>query len=610
MIFERTWLTARASRWAGLACLGLALACGGPQDDDSSDTTAAAPQASAKREASGTTGPPQRGGWLVLELLSDPENLNPYTANDQPSNRVLGWIFDSLLTVDPETFGHRPLVARELPEISDDQLTYTFRLRENVTFSDGKPLTAQDVIFSLKTIRHPKVAAPQLRNYYDSLESATAVDSHTVRIDLAEVYFRNTWMLGGFEILPRHYYDPDDLLGEFSVAQLNDWDALDAEQQARAERFAKHFNEDFARRPLGSGAYFIEDPKRDVVTGEQVVLRHRANFWGMDDTDLGDGWVDRIVFRVINDTEAQLVAFKAGKLDYILRITPIQATRQTNNARFQQRSRKHAEVLNGYAYIGWNQLRPIFADKRVRRALSHLVDKQNIVDKVMLGLAQAVEGPVFPKRPEYNRDLAPWTYSPEKAEALLAEAGWSDSDGDGILDKEIDGQRVPLRFEIVSNAGNDERRKVGLAVIDSFKRHGIDASFRAVDWSILLERLNRADVDAVIMGWGGGGAMIPPDLYQIWHSSQAIENGSNHIRFKHAELDGILERYRVEFDAEERKRLYRRAQEILYDEQPYTFLYTRSSVSVWDRRFSNADPYPGVGLSLNEWWVPVDLRRY
>ncbi len=609
MICERTRRATRAGRWAGLACVGLAIACGGPQDDDS-DARVAAPVTTSDTETGSAAGPPQRGDWLVLELLSDPENLNPYTSSDQSSNRVLAWIFQGLLSIDNETYEHVPLVARELPEISADHLTYTFRLRDDVTFSDGTPLTAEDVVFSLKVIRHPKVAAPHLRNYFDSVRQATAVDSHTVRIDLREPYFRNTWMLGGFDILPRHHYDPDDLLGRVTLAELNDWDALDAETQARAQRFAKSFNESFQRNPLGSGAYVIEDPERDVVTGEQIVLRHRNNFWAPGDTDRDDGWVDRIVFRVINDAEAQLVAFKAGKIDYIDRITPIQATRQTDNARFQERSRKHAEILLGYAYIGWNQRRAIFADKRVRQALSHLVDKQNIVDKVQLGLAQAVEGPVFPKRPEYNHDLAPWVYSPEKAVALLAEAGWSDSDGDGILDKMIDGERVPLRFEIVSNAGNDERRKVGLTVIDSFKRHGIDASFRAVDWSILLERLDRSDIDAVIMGWGGGGAIIPPDLYQIWHSSQAVENGSNYVGFKNAEADDLMERYRVEFDAEKRQQLYRRLQEILYDEQPYTFLYTRSNVSIWDRRFSNANTYPGVGLILNEWWVPVDRRRY
>ncbi len=272
---------------------------------------------------------------------------------------------------------------------------------------------------------------------------------------------------------------------------------------------------------------------------------------------------------------------------------------------FTERFGRNSEIRGSYTYIGWNQTRPLFKDKRVRRALSHLVDKQNLVDKVMLGLAKAVEGPIAFQRPEYNEALEPWEYSPEKAKSILAEAGWRDTDGDGVLDK--DG--VPLRFEIISNAGNDERKKVGLAVIDSFKRHGIDASFRSVDWSIMLDKVKKFDYDAVVLGWGVGIA-IPPDSFQIWHSSQAVEDGSNHVAFRNAEADAILEEYRVSFDVDRRKELYDRFQEIVYDEQPYTFLFAPAAVSVWDRRFADVHWYPGLGTERGEWWVPEARRKY
>ena len=599
-----SWL---ASRLLPVA-IGLA-ACGGPDDDGATQPPPGGEVESADAAPQPDAGPPVRGDWLVQHQLSDPENLNPYTSNDKGASDVLRFVFQSLLGIDPETLDQIPVVAGELPEISQDQLAYTFPLRDNVTFQDGAPLTAADVVFSLKVIRHPKVAAPQLRNYFDSVRDAVAVDAHTVRIDLSQVYFLNRWMLGGFEILPRHYYDPENLLGGITVAALNAWDALDPARREQAERFAKSFNEKFQRRPMGSGAYALVDPDSDWVTGERIVLRHRDDFWAPGDDDLGDGWVERVVFRTINDREAALVAFKAGDLDFIAGITPIQATRQTDDARFRERAGKHAEIRGAYTYIGWNQQRKLFQDRRLRQALSHLVDKQNLVDKVMLGLARPVEGPIAQQRPEYNEALLPWEYSPEKAQALLAEAGWSDSDGDGVLDKEIDGARVALRFEIISNAGNDERKKVGLAVIDSFKRHGIDASFRSVDWSIMLEKVGKFDFDAVVLGWSSSIA-IPPDLYQIWHSSQAVEDGSNHVAFRHPEADRILEEYRITFDADRRKQLYGRLQEILYQEQPYTFLFAPSAVSVWDRRFAGVRWYPGLGTDFGEWWVPVSRRKY
>jgi peptide/nickel transport system substrate-binding protein len=591
------WLVWAAAVW--LACGPAQEAPPQPPQGGSDGAGAAAPEA----------GTPVRGDWMVHHQLSDPENLNPYTSSDKGATDVLRFVFQSLLGIDPETLEQFGVIARELPEISEDQLTYTFRLRDDVTFQDGKPLSAADVVFSLKVIRHPKVAAPQLRNYFDSVRDAVAVDAYTVRIDLSTVYFRNRWTLGGFEILPRHYYDPDNLLDGISVAELNAWDALDAERRERAERFAKRFNEGFQRRPLGSGAYALVDPERDWVTGERIVLHHRPDFWAPGDVDRGDGWVDRVVFRTINDREAALVAFKAGDLDYIESITPIQATRQTDDARFRERSGKHAEIRGSYAYLGWNMRRKAFQDRRVRQALSHLVDKQNLVDKVMLGLARPVEGPIPQQRPEYLETLRPWEFSPEKAKALLAEAGWQDADGDGVLDKEIDGARVPLRFEIISNAGNDERKKVGLAVIDSFKRHGIDASFRSIDWSIMLDKVSKFDFDAVVLGWTSTVA-LPPDLYQIWHSSQAVEDGSNNSGFENAEADRILEEYRVTFDAERRKQLYGRLQEILYEEQPYTFLFAASIVSVWDRRFEGVRWYPGLSTDFGEWWVPESRHKY
>ena len=592
---------------AGLLGMLWLLGCGGPQDAQPKES--ARPGLEPGAEAPADEGDPVRGDWLVLDLLADPENLNPFTSSDHGASRVLAWIFPSLLSIDPETLEQIPVLARELPEVSGDHLTYTFRLRDDVTFADGKPMTAEDVLFSLKVIRHPKVAAPHLRNYFDSVRDAEVVDSRTVRMHLGQVYFRNRWTLGSITPLPRHYYDPEGLLEGIGVAELNDWEALSPERRERAERFAKQFNEDFQRNPLGAGAYVLEDPERDFVTGERIVLRHRPDFWAPGDTDVGDAWVDRVVFRIINDREAQLVALKAGDLDYIQKITPIQATRQTNDARFTARFGKHADVRASYTYVGWNQKRPIFQDARVRRALSHLVDKQNLVDKVLFGLGRTVEGPIFSGRPEYNQDLEPWVYDPAKAKALLAEAGWKDTDGDGILDKEIDGERVSLRFEIITNSGNDERKKIGLTVIDSFKRAGIDASFRSVDWSIMLDQVGRFDFDAVILGWVSGAA-TPPDAYQIWHSSQAVEQGSNHVAFENEEVDAILEAYRVEFDEARRKELYDRFQEILYEEQPYTFLYEPSWVAVWDRRFAGVRWYPGLGTEFSEWWVPEAERKY
>jgi peptide/nickel transport system substrate-binding protein len=178
-----------------------------------------------------------------------------------------------------------------------------------------------------------------------------------------------------------------------------------------------------------------------------------------------------------------------------------------------------------------------------------------------------------------------------------------------VLDKEIDGKRVPLRFELITNSGNDVRRLTGLAIVDPLKRAGVDASFRQIDFGILLSKMKKLDFDAVILGWSMG--VTPPDLYQIWHSSQAVEGGSNAVGFKNAEVDRLLEAYREEFDAEKRKQMIDRVQKIIYEEQPYTFLYMPRAVDSWSRRFRGVQWYErSKGTDMARWWVPRAEQRY
>jgi peptide/nickel transport system substrate-binding protein len=580
--------------------------CGGPED--TADSAREQPSETADASSGTSDAKPERGDWLVLSLLSDPENLNPLTSSDRSASNVLGWIFPALLTQDNETRELRPLIAKALPDISEDKLSYTFRLRDDVTYSDGQPVTARDVLFTLKAVKNPVVRAPHYRNYLNSVKAAVALDDHTVRIELRERYFLNDRVLGGVSPMPRHYYDPDGLLEGISVAELDAFDELDEERKARATAFAEQFNTDYQRRPLGPGAFYLKNPEQDVITGERIMLHRRADYWAPDDPSSGDAWVERVLFRIINDTEAALVEFKGSKLDRI-GLQPLQHERpDTNNARFKAHAEKKIHVSPGYTYIGWNQKRQLFADVRVRRALGYFVDKDSMIEEILRTLGVPVEGPIFVERPEYKKDLPAHTFDPARGRALLAEAGWSDSDGDGWLDKLVDGVRTPLRVEIISNSGNPTRKSVGLTVIDEMKRAGIDASFREMDWSIMLEKVKVFDYDAVILGWAM--SVNTPDLFQIWHSTQAVEGGSNHVFYKNPRVDELLEAYRVEFDAAKRKVMYDEVQQILYDEQPYTFLFMQRAISAWDRRFMGVTWYPSGATDMAEWWVPQTGQRY
>lgn len=570
-------------------------------------TRSESPEETASEEEEVAGEGPVRGDWMVRWLLSDPESLNPVTSNDAAASTVSSAIHATLLTRNPETLELIPFAAKARPEIAEDKLHYTFRLRDDVTFSDGKALTVADVLFSIKVIKNPEVNAPHLRNYFLSITDARPAGEGAVEFEAAEPYFLNESILGSIPLLPRHFYDPNGELEGISVGELAEWESMPPAKRERAARFAKSFNRDFHRTVLGASGYELRDPERNLITGERLVLDRRESYWAPGDTLRGDGWVDRMFFRVINDQNAALVSLKAGTLD-LMSLTPLQHFKQTNTPGFEARFDKHLAFTPSYTYIGWNQRHPVLADRAVRRALSHLVDRKRIIEKVLFGLGETIDSPIYKFRPEYNHDIEGYGYDPAKAKRILEEAGWIDSDRDGVRDHVIDGERVPLRFEIISNSGNSIRKNVGLIVIDELRRAGIAASFREIDWSIMLERMSKGEHEGIILGWAM--SVNEPDMFQLWHSSQIAGGGSNHVAFRDEEADRLLEEYRRTFDEEERIRMCRRLQEIIHREAPYTFLFMQKGVSAFDRRFRNTEWYPTGSPNLFEWWVPRPLQRW
>jgi peptide/nickel transport system substrate-binding protein len=568
------------------------LGCGDKTEVKVSD----APPLSSSKDV----GNPVTGDWLVIHSLSDPEVLNPLTSSDSASSEVDGYIFESLLTREPRTLALKPYIALARPEISQDKLTYTFKIRKDVRFQDGRPLTGEDVLFSVKAIKCPFVNAPFLRVYFNSLVDAELVDPYTIRFVTQEPYFLNESVLGGITLLPRHYYDPQNLLRQVTVRQLSE---DPAKLPAEVKQFGEQFNRNYNRNPLGSGPYRFTSWR----TGAEIELRRDRDYWGNGKAGIDQPHVNRLKFRVVNNMDAALIRLKSGSLDYMEALQPVQAVRGTNSARFRREFKKYEYFAPAYSYIGWNNDHPIFRDKRVRQAMTYMTNRKQIVKSILFGLGEVVDGPIYLFRPEYDKNLKSYPFDPQKGLALLREAGWQDTDGDGILDKVIDGKKTPLRFEIKVNSGNAVRESVALVLMDELKKHGIAASVRQLDWTIFLNDVKNHQFDAVVLGWAM--STTEPDAYQVWHSSQAANKGSNAISYKNPRVDQILEQYRREFDEKKRIQLYKEFQEILSDEQPYTFLYVSKSVSAVDRRFAGVEVFPD-GLRPIDWWVPLARQKY
>ena len=456
------------------------------------------------------------------------------------------------------------------------------------------------MLFSIKTIKCPLVNAPFLQVYFNSVIDARLIDEYTIQFTTNEPYFLNESVLGeNVVLLPRHYYDPENLLKNVAVRDLT---GDPAKLPEKVRKFADNFNKNYSRKPLGSGPYKFEAWK----TGREVDLIRDPNYWGNGKADIDQVYVDRLLYRIINNLDAALVTLKSGGLD-TMDLTPVQATRGSNSERFKHEFQKFEYFAPSYSYIGWNNLSPIFRDKRVRQAMTYLTDRKQMVKSLLFGLGEVVNGPIFFFRPEYDKNLNEYAYNPDKAMSLLREAGWQDTDGDGVLDKVIDGRKTPLRFEFKIPSGSSTGKSVILVLQEELKRHGIIATVRDLDWTIFLDDVKNHKFDAVVMSWAMQAS--EPDEYQVWHSSQAANKGSNHISYKNPRVDKILEDYRREFDAKKRVDLYREFQEILNNEQPYTFLFARKSVSAVQRRFRGVEVYP-AGLRPQEWWVPRAAQKY
>ncbi|MFP4171940.1 MAG: peptide-binding protein [Candidatus Hydrogenedentota bacterium] len=522
-------------------------------------------------EGFGEAGPPEDeaeerdyeradGDWLIMRMPSSPEHLNPYTSTDAYAMEIGELIFDGLLERNPETLEMEPNLAHDW-EISDDNLEYTFHLRDDVVFHDGEPMTAEDVKFSFDTILDPEVMAPHLRNYLEDIVEVEVIDDYTVRIECEKPYFRHLVMIGGTPIVPEHIY------GEGN--------------------FNQHPND---RDPIGSGPYEFDSWR----TGQRITLTRYEDYWGEKPS------LERRLFMFITEDNSAFQVLLQGNID-TMEMTPELWVNRAQGERFEQSFRKYTYYQPRYSYIGWNMRRPQFEDKRVRRAMTMLLDRDEILDTIYHGLGEVITGNFFIKNPEYNEEIDPLPFDPERAQELLDEAGWEDSTGDGIRDK--DGES--FEFELLIPADSQEDEQIATVFQQELSRAGIRMRIRRLEFATLLENVHRREFDAVRLGW----SMPPdPDPYQVWHSSQT-DAGSNYVNFVNEEADEIIEEARVEFDEDRRTELYRRFHEIVHEEQPYTFMYCRETLLAVDRRFRGIEIYP-YGPYMREWFVPEELQQY
>lgn len=511
------------------------------------------------------------GDWLMLAFATGLKTITPLVSSDAYARQVQNYVLESLLTRDPDTLAWRGLVA-ESWSVSPDGLTITFKLRRDVSFSDGQPLTARDVAFTFEFIMTEAIAAPRDRAYLSKIKQVTALDDYTVEFVFAEPYFNSLDLAGSLGIMPEHFY----------------------------RRFLddpRKFNESRGLL-LGSGPYRLPDPEGWTPDQGRVELERNPRYWGAV-----DGSFDRIVWRVIENDSARLTTFRNQDIDvYGARPREYQKLRDDKDLSARTQRFEYMSPTAGYNYIAWNQQRGAaptrFADIRVRRAMSYLTDVDKVIAEVMLGYAEPAVSPFSPRSPQHDPANRPVPYDLERARALLQEAGYRDGNGDGILEGP-DGK--PFEFELTYFQGNEDTQRIVLLLRDIYARAGVVMRPRPTEWSVMLDNLKSKNFDAITLGWTSG---IEIDIYQMFHSSQTVEGGDNFMGYRNPELDRLIDAARGEVDEDKRMQLWRAAEEILVADQPYTFLFRGQTLAFVDQRIANLQNTP---LGLNLMSVPVEV---
>lgn len=507
---------------------------------------------------------PSYGDTLIIGTIADASILVPMLATDAMSHFVARNIFRGVVEYAPDLSIVGDLAERF--EVSKDQKEITFYLKKGVKWEDGVEVTAYDIEFGFKLITNPEIPSSYASDFLE-VKEFKVLDRYTFRVTYKRPFALALASWGNLVVLPRHILEGKDL---------------------------KYLQSSFGRKPLGNGPFKFKawQPQN------RIILEYNPLY--------GEGrpYLDRLIYRVIPDPSTLFMELRSFGIDWIT-LTPLQFRKFQGDQKLKSNFQVYSYLAFAYTYLGYNLRDPLFKDKRVRKALCMAIDKRKIVEGALLGQGIPAYGPYKPDAWFYNPEVEKsCPYDPMRAIRLLEEAGFKKGKG-GLLYK--DGR--PFEFTILTNQGNLARMLAAQIIQQDLAKLGIKVNIRVLEWTTLIHQfIDKRRFQAVILGWTTGP---DPDLYDIFHSSKVKSPGLNFVGYENPEVDRLLEEGRYTLDREKRKKIYARLQEILADDQPYTFLYIPMSLEAIHKRFRGIKP-SAIGLSYNleRWWVPKSEQKY
>jgi peptide/nickel transport system substrate-binding protein len=504
----------------------------------------------------------ESGGTITNAMIGEPNNLIAMIAGDSASSAIASQLFNSLIKYD-ENLNFEADLANNW-KISKDSKVITFNLKKDAQWADGMPITCEDVLFTWKKVTHPDTRTPYGSDYQLVSQASCKGDYQFIATyDKPYAPALETW--ASLHILPKHLLQNEDINDTY-----------------------------FSLKPVGSNFYQLDS----WVNGQQIKLKINKN------SIHGKPFIDEKISRIIPDLSSQFMELIANNID-LMSINPIQYSRVfPNRPELNQKINLYKEMGNGYTYFGFNLNKKPFNDMRIRKAISYAINKQEIINGVLLGLGEEITSPYKPGTQWENKNIEKINFDPQKAKKILKDAGYS-LDKNGFFEK--NGEK--LSFEILTNQ-NKQREMTAVLIQRRLQDIGIDVSIRVIEWASFVNRfIKTGEFEAVVLGWS---LSLDPDQYNIWHSSQQGPGQFNFISYTNARVDELLEKGRETLDDNERKIIYDEFSAIIYEEQPIIYLYAGYGLSAIHKRIKGVkENSPPAGIFHNDyqWYIPKNFRR-
>jgi len=529
---------------------------------------------------------------VKVRISGDPENLNFILSTDASATEIFRYLSIPMANFDPVTYKMTPTLIKQLPIITEmtdgeykGQIAYDFEILEEAVWDDGSPITAEDFLFTIKAVLNPNYTTPH--GYTTGFINHFIIDSENpkkFRV-YGRKYIIGAAVISNFEAMPKHVYDPSGLLDNFTIEELKDKEnkeklAEDETLKAFATKFQSPYHLNNIEGISYAGPYKLEK----WTNGQEIVLTKKKNWWGeklVDRYPLLKANPDKIIYKVVRDINSAISLAKNGELDVIGKIPWSTFVPLKEDKLITDQFTFHTPTKILYRYIALNNNNPKLADKRVRQALDHLFNREEIFNSVYFGSKTPTIGPVHPTKPYYNKNLKVRAFDANKAKALLKEAGWTDSNGDGIVDKIIDGEKVEMNIELIYGGGYEDYANMSEIFKSNAIKAGVNLIPKTVDSQLYFKRLKAREFEAMISA--SDWYPLHKDLANTFHT----RGSQNYSSFSNEEADALIMKLRSTIDETQLPEGYLRMQEIIHEEAPSIFINTGSDRIIVNKKFKN-----------------------